>query len=129
MIKYYILAEYRHINIYILYVYQNIIIIDHISVFYHTRIKLAKSSSIKCDETEIQNLIASSSDLSLCKVRDDKKLYHYVRIIRKPSDCRSCTHSYMCVLECAYVVVCGALDKSCEMLLQRKINHVFLSRS
>ena len=99
MIKYCILTvfdKFTVISISIFYMY-NKITIDNISVFNHTRIKLTKSSSIKCDETKIQNIIASSSNLSLCEVRDDRKLYFYIEIIREHSDCRSCTHSYMCV--------------------------------
>ena len=71
----------------------NKIIIDNISLFYQTRIKLTKPSSNKFDKAEIRNLIASSSDLTSCEVRDDRKLYFYVKIMRKPSNCRRCTHS------------------------------------
>ena len=88
------------------------IIIDNMQVFYHTRIKLTKSSSIKCDETKIQNLIASSSDLSLCEVRDDRRLYFYVKSYTNPPIV-VVAHTHICVLQCAYGVVCGAVDKSC----------------
>ena len=111
MIKYCILTvfdKFTVISISIFYMY-NKITIDNISVFNHTRIKLTKSSSIKCDETKIQNIIASSSNLSLCEVRDDRKLYFYIEIIREHSDCRSCTHSYMCVCKNVHMWWCVEL--------------------
>ena len=91
----------------------NKIIIDNISLFYQTRIKLTKPSSNKFDKAESRNLIASSSDLTSCEVRDDRKLYLYNEIIRKSCHYPSGTHSYMCVLRCAYVAVYGTPDKSC----------------
>ena len=72
-------------------------IIDSISLFYQTRSNLTKPSSNKFDKAEIQNLIASSSDLTSYEVRDDRKLYLYHEIIRKSIHYRSGTHSRMCV--------------------------------
>ena len=86
----------------------NKIIIDNISLFYQTRIKLTKPSSNKFDKAESRNLIASSSDLTSCEVRDDRKLYLYNEIIRKSSHYPSGTHSYMCVTVC----ICGSVWNS-----------------
>ena len=94
-----------------MYVY-NKIIIDNISVFYQTRSKLTKPSSNKFDKTEIQNLIASSSDFIWCEVRDDRKSYLYNEIIRKSSRYRSGTHSYICVCVCVRVCTCGSVWNS-----------------